>query len=80
MSALVARRWSEEGFVARKTVGGQAVYEKGMVRVCPDDEEGTDIYTFSDRIGCTLAHSMHFSASVPVAIVIAAANAASEHS
>lgn len=79
MSALVARRWSDEGFVAGKTRGGQAVYEKGMVRVCPDGEEGTDIHVFH-KLGYTCAYSMHFSGSTPVAIVIAAANAASEHS
>lgn len=80
VSALVARRWSDEGFVAKKTQGGQVVYEKGMVRVCPDGEEGTDIHVFSDKLGYTCAYSMHFSGSTPVAIVIAAANAASEHS
>ncbi len=75
MSKL-SQRLLDIGFRSAMTRGGQACFENALVRVCPEREEGTDVYVFSDRIGCTCAYSMHFSGSTPVDVIVAAANKA----
>ena len=68
----------DAGFRVSRTAGGHEfrVFESGLVRVCPDGEEGTDVYVFSDKIGRSCAYTMHFSGSTPAAVIVAAASMA----
>lgn len=66
----------DAGFCPSLTAGRHKVFERALVRVCPDGEEGTDVYVFSDKLGRSCAYSMHFSGSAPADVIVAAATAA----